>query len=52
MLRKFNVVPSMLKTTKAMASAFDAPTESMESIIPLLYQSGYFTIKDYALSII
>ena len=47
MLRKFNVVPSMLKTTKAMASAFDAPTESMASIIPLLYQSGYYTIKEY-----
>ena len=47
MLRKFNVVPSMLKTTRAMASAFDAPTESMASIIPLLYQSGYYTIKEY-----
>ena len=47
MLRKFNVVPSMLKRTRAMASAFDAPTENMSSIIPLLYQSGYFTIKDY-----
>ena len=47
MLRKFNVVPSMLKQTTTMASAFDAPTESMASIIPLLYQSGYFTIKDY-----
>ncbi len=47
MLRKFNVVPSMLKPTKAVASAFDAPTENMTSVIPLLYQSGYFTIKDY-----
>lgn len=47
MLRKFNVEPSMLKHTTAMASDFDAPTENMKSIIPLLYQSGYFTIKDY-----
>lgn len=47
MLRKFNVAPSMLKPTTCMASAFDAPTENMTSIIPLLYQSGYFTIKDY-----
>ncbi len=47
MLRKFNVVPSMLRRTTAMASDFDAPTENMKSIIPLLYQSGYFTIKDY-----
>ena len=46
-LREFHVVPSMLSKTTAMASAFDAPTESMTSIIPLLYQSGYFTIKDY-----
>ena len=29
------------------ASAFDAPTERMTSITPLLYQSGYVTIKDY-----
>ena len=47
MLRKFNVVPSMLKRTTTVASDFDAPTENMKSIIPLLYQSGYFTIKDY-----
>lgn len=31
----------------AKASAFDAPTENMKTIIPLLYQSGYVTIKDY-----
>ena len=37
----------MLKPTTAVASAFDAPTENMASIIPLLYQAGYFTIKDY-----
>ena len=30
-----------------LASAFDAPTENMESITPLLYQSGYVTIKDF-----
>ena len=28
-------------------SAFDAPTENMHTITPLLYQSGYITIKDY-----
>ena len=27
--------------------AIDAPTENMTSIIPLLYQSGYITIKNY-----
>ena len=47
MMRKFNVTPSMLKPTSVMASAFDAPTENMKSITPLLYQSGYLTIKGY-----
>ncbi len=47
MMRKFNVVPSMLKPSNVMTSGFDAPTENMSSIMPLLYQSGYMTIKDY-----
>ena len=47
MMRKFNVLPSSLKPTFAKASAFDAPTESMRTITPLLYQSGYVTIKGY-----
>ena len=47
MMRKFNVTPSMLKPTSVMASGFDAPTENMSSIMPLLYQSGYMTIKGY-----
>ena len=29
------------------SSAFDQPTENMEDALPLLYQSGYLTIKDY-----
>ena len=29
------------------ASAFDQPTENMTTALPLLYQSGYLTIKDY-----
>ena len=47
MLRKFNVVPSRIGGRRVLASAFDAPTENMKSITPLLYQSGYVTIKDY-----
>ena len=47
MLNKFNVPPSKIGGTEAMASDFDAPTERMTSIVPLLYQSGYITIKDY-----
>ena len=46
-LKEFNIAPSVLKPTRLMASAFDAPTESMTSIMPLLYQSGYFTIKSF-----
>lgn len=47
MLRKFGVVPSQIGGMEAQAFEFDAPTERMTSIIPLLYQSGYITIKDY-----
>ena len=47
MLRKFNVVPSDINGMQVLASDFDAPTESMASITPLLYQSGYVTIKDF-----
>ena len=47
MLRKFHVVPSKIGGGRTLASAFDAPTERMKSILPLLYQSGYITIKDY-----
>ncbi len=47
MMRKFSVRPQDIGEQKASASAFDAPTESMTDIIPLLYQSGYITIKDY-----
>ena len=32
---------------EASASAFDRPTEAMTNALPLLYQSGYLTIKDY-----
>ena len=46
-LKEFHVLPSMLKSNSVIASDFDAPTENMSSIMPLLYQSGYFTIKDY-----
>ena len=45
MLRKYNVLPSEIGNIEAMAADFDAPTEQMESIVPLLYQSGYITIK-------
>lgn len=36
-----------MERIEARASAFDQPTENMEDALPLLYQSGYITIKDY-----
>lgn len=47
MLNKFNVEPSEIGPMAVKSSAFDAPTETMTTIIPLLYQSGYITIKGY-----
>ena len=47
MLGKFGVNPSDIGPKQAKASIFDAPTETMTNITPLLYQSGYITIKDY-----
>ena len=47
MMRKFNVAPANLGKMYAKASSFDAPTENMTAITPLLYQSGYLTIKGY-----
>ncbi len=47
MLRKFRVTPEKIGGQYANSSAFDAPTERMTSSIPLLYQSGYITIKGY-----
>ena len=48
MLRKFHIEPSQIGGGKALAEDFDAPTERMTGITPLLYQSGYVTIKDYS----
>ena len=47
MLQKFHVMPSEIGGGEADKSEFDAPTERMTTIMPLLYQSGYITIKGY-----
>ena len=47
MLEKFGVEPSEIGNNRVSVEDFDAPTERMTSIIPLLYQSGYITIKNY-----
>ena len=47
MMRKFNTLPADLTMMEGGSDDFDAPTEGMTTIMPLLYQSGYITIKDY-----
>ena len=48
MMRKFDFLPTNLGEDKWVEAAdFDAATETMTTIMPLLYQSGYLTIKDY-----
>ena len=41
------MLPSKIGSTRAKSSSFDAPTHQASSLLPLLYQSGYLTIKDY-----
>jgi len=47
MMKKYGVLPTDITRVEASASDFDAPTENMTTIMPLLYQSGYITIKAY-----
>ena len=48
MMRKYEFTATDLgDKIYAGKSDFDAATETMTTIIPLLYQSGYVTIKDY-----
>lgn len=46
-MRHFDVKIEEIGEMEAMKDEFDVPTESMMSITPLLYQSGYLTIKGY-----
>ena len=48
MMRKYKFQPSDLGDIAYVGkNDFDAATETMTTIMPLLYQSGYFTIKGY-----
>ena len=47
MMRKFHTDLTEIDGSKAMQEDFDAPTENMHNVLPLFYQSGYLTIKDY-----
>ena len=47
-MRKYSFTPIDLgEKMEAGKDDFDAATETMTTIMPLLYQSGYITIKDY-----
>ncbi len=47
MMRKHGTLPTDINQVEADESEFDVPTENMTTIMPLLYQSGYITIKGY-----
>jgi len=46
-MQNFHTDITALDKFEAFASEFDQPTEAMVSALPLLYQSGYLTIKGY-----
>ena len=46
-MQHFHTDITSLEGMSVPATAFDKPTEAMEDSLPLLYQSGYLTIKDY-----
>jgi hypothetical protein len=47
MMKKFHTDLTQIDGSEAASEEFDAPTEDMQSILPLFYQSGYLTIKEY-----
>ena len=46
-MQRFKTNVTELDNVFAFSSSFDRPTEKMTDALPLLYQSGYLTIKDY-----
>ena len=46
-MQHFRTDITTLERIEASATSFDCPTEAMNTALPLLYQSGYVTIKDY-----
>ena len=46
-LQHFRTDITAMEQLEVPSSAFDQPTENMLDALPLLYQSGYLTIKDY-----
>ena len=46
-MQEFRTDITAMDDIKVPSMAFDRPTEAMTTALPLLYQSGYLTIKDY-----
>ena len=46
-MKHFHTDITSLENLEVSATAFDRPTESMTTALPLLYQAGYLTIKQY-----
>lgn len=46
-MKRFGTNISEMDNISVPASAFYSPTETMTDALPLLYQSGYLTIRDY-----
>ena len=47
LLREYNFDIESLEEVEAMPEQFDVPTEKIINPLPVLYQSGYLTIKSY-----
>ena len=46
-MQHFRTDITTMDNIEASSIGFDVPTEAMHTALPLLYQSGYLTIKDY-----
>jgi hypothetical protein len=46
-MKYFHTDITSLEHLEVPSSAFDQPTENMQDALPMLYQSGYLTIKSY-----
>jgi hypothetical protein len=47
MVKNSRFIPETLESCEAADSMFDTPVENLTELLPVLYQSGYLTIKDY-----
>jgi len=46
-MKRYDVMPQDIHRKTCWEGDFDVPIEDMKSITPLLYQTGYLTIKDF-----